>query len=108
MGITKTQHFSKKQNQMAIYAKALGHPARLAILEHIIAAKACICADLVEKLPLSQSTISQHLKELKDVGFIKSEIQGPKVMYTLNKKAWKDAREIFNSFLKSFKNKEED
>ena len=71
MGATKTEHYTEQQNQIAVIAKALGHPARIAIIEHLMKVNQCICGDLVNKLPLAQPTISQHLKELKNAGLIK-------------------------------------
>ena len=76
MGATKSLEFSVKENKLAKYAKALGHPARIAILNLLIQKQACICGDIVDELPLSQSTVSQHLKELKDAGLIKGDIDG--------------------------------
>lgn len=99
MGLTKVQNFNAAQNKLASYAKALGHPARIAILEFLLKYNSCICNDLVEYLPLSQSTISQHLKELKEAGFIKGEIEGPKICYCINEKVWEEARDmILNIF----------
>ncbi len=94
MGLTKTEHFSKNQNQVAAYAKALGHPARIAILEYLLQKKACICGDLVDELPLAQATVSQHLKELKAVGLIKGEIEGTSVCYCINEKGWEEAKDF--------------
>ena len=72
MGATKTDHFTDNQNQLAVIAKALGHPARIAIMEYLLKVDTCICGDIVSELPLSQPTVSQHLKELKNAGLIKS------------------------------------
>lgn len=93
MGITKTFNFNARQNQIASYAKALAHPARVAIIEYLLNNKSCICGDLVDEFPLAQSTISQHLKELKQVGLIKGEIDGPKVCYCIDEKVWEEAKE---------------
>lgn len=101
MGISKTEKFNQKQNRLASIAKALGHPARVAILEQIVRKNACICGELVEELPLSQSTISQHLKELKNAGIIKGEIEGPKVCYCINDAVWDDARVLLDTFFKT-------
>ena len=70
MGATKTENFTNQQNQLASLAKAIGHPARIAILDYLLTVDSCICGDIVNKLPLAQPTISQHLKELKNVGQI--------------------------------------
>lgn len=68
MGATKTEHFTGKHNSIAILAKALGHPARIAIIEYLLSVETCICGDIVNELPLAQATVSQHLKELKTPG----------------------------------------
>ena len=102
MGITKTQSFDKRQNQLAAFAKAIGHPARVAILEYLLKHNSCICNDLVEELPLSQSTISQHLKELKQIGIIKGEIEGPKICYCINEKVWEEAKDMLVNMFTSF------
>ncbi|PJZ64371.1 transcriptional regulator [Leptospira wolffii] len=99
MGITKTELFNKRQNRIASYAKALGHPARIAILESILKRKACICGDLVEELNLAQATVSQHLKALKDIGIIKGSIEGPSICYCINEKVWIEIREYFDLLL---------
>ena len=102
MGITKAEEFSVKDNRVAKYAKVLAHPARIAILKLLIQKQACICGDIVEALPLSQSTVSQHLKELKEAGLIKGDIDGAKVCYCIDEKEWKVAKvaisELFDSF----------
>jgi DNA-binding transcriptional ArsR family regulator len=95
MGLTKTQLFKKRQNRLAILAKAFDHPARIAILEYLLSNQTCICNDLVNVLPLSQSTITQHLKELKQIGIIKGEVEGPKVNYCIDKKVWEEAKDTF-------------
>jgi ArsR family transcriptional regulator len=102
MGLTKTAAFSVAQNQLAEYAKAFAHPARVAILEHLLAKNACICSDLVEVLPLSQSTVSQHLKELKRVGLIRGEVEGPKVCYCIDPDNWRAATAHLQRLLHAF------
>jgi DNA-binding transcriptional ArsR family regulator len=103
MGITKAQVFNSQQNKLAAIAKAIGHPARVAIIEYLLKNNTCICNDLVGVLPLSQSTISQHLKELKQVGIIKGEIEGPKMNYCIDEKVWEEAKDslinLFTSYL---------
>lgn len=84
MGITKSSLFSESQNQLAQIFKALGHPARVAILEYLLKAKSCICGDIVDELPLAQPTISQHLKELKLAGIIQGTIEGTSVCYCIH------------------------
>lgn len=87
MGVTKTDLFTKEQNQIANIAKALGHPARIAILEYLMSVDTCICGDIVDELPLAQPTVSQHLKELKNVGLIKGNIEGTSICYCINETA---------------------
>ena len=87
MGATKTEHFTGKQNSIATLAKALGHPARIAIMEYLIKVDTCICGDIVNELPLAQPTISQHLKELKNAGLIKGNIEGNSICYCVDEKA---------------------
>ncbi|MBL7473973.1 ArsR/SmtB family transcription factor [Robertkochia sediminum] len=99
MGITKTEIFTDRQNSLAIMAKVLGHPARIAILDHLFNIKACVCGDLVNEIGLSQPTISQHLKELKQAGLIKGNIDGNKVCYCINEEAWQRMRNNIVSFL---------
>ncbi len=84
MGISKTEHFSKKQNVVAEIAKAFGHPARVAIIEYLAKKQSCICAEIVDELPLAQATVSQHLKELKQADVIKGSIEGNAICYCLN------------------------
>jgi DNA-binding transcriptional ArsR family regulator len=84
MGVTKTFGFSDEINDMAIVFKALGHPARMAIVEYLVKQKECVCGDIVNELPLAQATISQHLRELKTAGIIKGTIEGTSVCYCLN------------------------
>jgi predicted transcriptional regulator len=84
MGITKSDHFTSEQNEMALLFKALGHPARIAIIEFLRQQKKCICGDIVNELPLSQPTISQHLKELKNANIIQGTIEGASICYCLN------------------------
>ena len=99
MGLSKTEDFTKSQNELASIAKALGHPARIAILQFLAAQKSCVCGDIVDELPLSQSTVSQHLKELKKVGLIKGEIEGPSVCYCLDEKTVLKANKILGDLL---------
>lgn len=103
MGLTKTEEFSKTQNDLAGFAKALGHPARIAILQFLIEKKACVCGDIVDELPLSQSTVSQHLNELKKVGLIKGDIEGPTVCYCIDEKVWNKAKKDLGGLFEGFK-----
>ncbi len=102
MGTTKTDVFTKKEMQIARYAKALGHPARILILQYLLKTHTCICGDIVEQLPLSQSTVSQHLKELKESGLIQGNIEGAKVCYCINQKEWESAGEALEKLFRSF------
>ena len=105
MGITKTEEFTVKDNKIAKYTKALAHPARVAILQLLLKKQSCICGDIVEELPLSQSTVSQHLKELKEAGLIKGDIEGAKVCYCIDEKEWETAKNYLTSFFESYSNK---
>lgn len=109
MAYSKKQEFSISEIKASEIAKALSHPARVAILKYLSEQKFCICNDLVEHLPLSQSTVSQHLKELKNAGLIHGEIDGPRVCYCIDKENWKTAKNIFADLFKmnfeSMKNK---
>ena len=89
MGATKTEEFTVTQNELANIAKALGHPARVAIIEYLLDKKSCICGDIVDELPLAQPTISQHLKELKNAGLIKGNVNGNTVCYCIDEKVMK-------------------
>ncbi|MFY0254789.1 ArsR/SmtB family transcription factor [Chitinophaga sp. 30R24] len=100
MGATKTDLFTKQQNDIAMMAKALAHPARIAILQYLVKKNACVCGDLVEELGLAQATTSQHLKELKTAGIIQGSIEGASVCYCINPKVWKQYKNLFNSFFK--------
>ena len=95
MGITRSDIFSENINKAALLAKAFAHPARLTILRHLISSRTCIVNDLVDIVGLSQPTISQHLKELKHIGLIKGEIEGPRVCYCINDTVWKEVKDIF-------------
>ena len=101
MGLTKTEEFTKTQNDLASLTKALGHPARIAILQFLIKSKSCFCGDIVDELPLSQSTVSQHLKELKRAGLIQGDIEGPAVCYCIDEKAWNKARKVIGDLFES-------
>ena len=100
MGATKTDLFTKQQNDIAGMAKAIAHPARVAILQYLVKKNACVGGDLVEELGLSQPTTSQHLKELKNAGIIQGTVEGTSVCYCINARVWKQYKELFNSFFK--------
>jgi DNA-binding transcriptional ArsR family regulator len=96
MGATKAEEFSVRDNRIADFAKALSHPARVAILRMLLQKRACICGDIVEEIPLSQSTVSQHLKELRAAGLIKGEIEGARTCYCLDTDAIEKMLSHFN------------
>ncbi|AHF14948.1 ArsR/SmtB family transcription factor [Niabella soli] len=98
MGVTKSEIFTAKQNHLASEFKALAHPARIAILQYIIKQDTCICNDLVEELGLAQATISQHLKELKQLDIIKGNIEGTSVCYCIDEKVWLKFKTELNEF----------
>jgi DNA-binding transcriptional ArsR family regulator len=102
VGLTKSEEFTVKENKIACYAKALAHPARIAILQFLIKKQSCFCGDIVDELPLSQSTVSQHLKELKSVGLIKGEIEGAKTCYCIDEKEWEHAKQYLKTFLDNY------
>jgi ArsR family transcriptional regulator len=98
MGISKTEHYSNKHNEIAVLLKAVAHPARVAILEHILKVNACICNDIVNELPLAQPTISQHLKELKNAGIIIGSVEGNSICYCVNEKAIAKLLKLFEGY----------
>ncbi|MCG2418551.1 metalloregulator ArsR/SmtB family transcription factor [Aequorivita sp. F47161] len=99
MGITKTEIFTEQQNEIATFAKAFGHPARVAILQHLFKINTCICGDLVEEIGLAQPTISQHLKELKNLGLIKGSIEGTSICYCIDTEKWLQMKKVMSQFL---------
>lgn len=104
MGTSKKESFSARQNRIADAARALAHPARVAILEYLSSRDECMCGDIVGHLPLSQATVSQHLAALKQAGLIKGEIEGPRVCYCIDRKSWDEARELLHRFLADVRN----
>lgn len=103
MGVSKTEEFSVKDNRVAKFARALAHPARVAILRLLIRKQACICGDIVGELPLSQSTVSQHLKELKEAGLIRGDIDGAHICYCIDTQTWNAAKHLLGEFLESYR-----
>ena len=99
MGLTKTEIFTDKQNQIAIFAKAFAHPARVAILQYLFKINTCFCGDLVTEIGLAQPTISQHLKELKHLGLIKGSVEGTSVCYCINSDNWSTMKEVMSELL---------
>jgi predicted transcriptional regulator len=100
MGTTKTGLFTKQQNELALMARAIAHPARIAILQYLVKKNACVCGDIVEELGLAQATTSQHLKELKNAGIIQGTIEGVSVCYCIDSNVWKEYKNLFNLFFK--------
>ncbi|MCW3466447.1 ArsR/SmtB family transcription factor [Chitinophaga nivalis] len=98
MGATKSDLFTQQQNELANMAKALAHPARIAILQYLVKKNACVCGDLVEELGLAQATTSQHLKELKIAGLIQGTIEGASVCYCINPKVWNRYGKLLGAF----------
>jgi len=98
MGVSKTELFNERQNEIAQVAKVLAHPARVAILQYISTQDACICSDLVQETGLAQATISQHLAEIKKIGLITGEIQGKNRCYCIDKERWEALQELFQEF----------
>ncbi len=90
---------TEKQKQLARFAKAMGHPVRLYILELLARQSCCYSGDLSQVLPIAKSTLSQHLKELKEAGLIQGEIQAPRIRYCINRRNWEQARSLFKGFL---------
>lgn len=99
MGLTKTEIFTEEQNKIALIAKVIGHPARVAILEYLIKLEGCVCGDLVNDIGLAQSTISQHLKELKKIGLIKGTTEGTSVCYCIDEENWQEINSLLGVFL---------
>lgn len=98
MGITKSEIFTARQNKLANLLKALAHPARIAIIQHLVKTEHCICGGLVEELGLAQATISQHLKELKRIGIIKGCVEGTSVSYCIDIKVWLQVKKEVETF----------
>lgn len=94
----KDKNYTLEQEQIARFANAMGHPARMAILEFLAKQECCFFGDIHEELPIAKATVSQHLKELKDAGMIQGEIEAPKVKYCINRENWNIARELFAKF----------
>lgn len=93
-------NYKENTEEIAMFAKALAHPTRIAILNHLENQSCCYTGDLVEVLPISQSTISQHLKELKNAGLIQGELNPPKIKYCIHQENWQIAKKLFNNFFK--------
>lgn len=103
MGITRTDLFTEEQNGLAMTAKAFAHPARVAIIQYLLEATQCINSDLVQELGLAQATISQHLKELKQLGIIKGTVEGTSMCYCIDKEGWEQVERQFNVLFDQYK-----
>lgn len=99
MGLAKTEIFSDQQNEIALFAKVFAHPARVAIIQQLFNSDSCICGDLVNEIGLAQPTISQHLKELKNLGLIKGNVEGTSVCYCIHKENWLKMKTVMTNFL---------
>lgn len=103
MGITKTALYTEQENELASFAKAFAHPARIAIVQYLLRVNACINNDLVQEIGLAQATISQHLKELKEVGIVQGTIEGTSMNYCINREKWLEISESFNRLFNELK-----
>ena len=105
MGATNTTHYTAEQNQLATLAKALAHPARIAIIDYLLQVDTCICGDIVNELPLAQPTISQHLRELKNAGLIKGNVEGNAICYCIDTTALQFLQTYFAAITTKIQNK---
>jgi ArsR family transcriptional regulator, arsenate/arsenite/antimonite-responsive transcriptional repressor len=103
MSNTKSVDYKADEILLARYAKALGHPARIAILKFLASSDTCFCGEIVDELPIAQATVSQHLKELKEAGLIQGSIEPPKVRYCIEPKSWDHARRLFDELMERSK-----
>ncbi|AFK02497.1 transcriptional regulator, ArsR family [Emticicia oligotrophica DSM 17448] len=101
MGVTKTDYFTDRQNELATMLKAMGHPARIAIIDYLLKVNACICNDIVSELPLAQPTISQHLKELKNAGIIKGNVEGKAICYCIDERVIGQLQQYFGGMFET-------
>ncbi len=99
MGLVNPARFPPAHTRLAELARALAHPARIAILQHLLKRQTCVCGELVAEIGLAQPTISQHLKELKQLGLIRGEVEGTRVCYCIDAGAWDELRAQFGDFL---------
>lgn len=94
------KNYTEQEERIARFAKAMGHPARMAILHFLASQESCFFGEIHEVLPIAKATVSQHLKELKEAGLIQGEIQPPKVRYCINRSNWAEARRLFSEFFR--------
>ncbi|MEN2282492.1 metalloregulator ArsR/SmtB family transcription factor [Algoriphagus sp. SE2] len=102
MGVTKSNLFSSDQNKLARLAKALAHPARIAIIQHLLKTNTCVNSTLVQELGLAQATISQHLKELKEIGIIQGTIEGASISYCIHTRKWEEMQKLLNELFDTY------
>lgn len=102
MGLTKSENFTQEQNELASISKVLGHPGRIAIIQHLLDVNQCIVGNIVEHVPLAQPTISRHLKELKAVGIIKGTIEGNSINYCIDADRWREIQRLLNGFFDTY------
>lgn len=102
MGLTKVENYTKEQNDLAAIHKALGHPARIAIIQQLLETDSCICGDFAKEIELAQPTISKHLKELKAIGIIQGTIEGTSVNYCINAVRWREIQAVFNELFNTY------
>ena len=105
MGASKTDFYSDRQKAIASMAKSLGHPARIAIIEYLMKVDSCICGDIVNELPIAQPTVSQHLRELKQAGIIKGNVEGTSICYCIDEQTIHLLQEYFEAMSKKLKDK---
>ncbi|MEM9835861.1 MAG: metalloregulator ArsR/SmtB family transcription factor [Bacteroidota bacterium] len=103
MGLTKTENYTAQQNEIASVLKALGHPARVAIIQQLLEMEACICGDFAKEIALAQPTISRHLKELKAIGIIQGTIEGTSVSYCIDPMRWREIQGMMNGLFDRFR-----
>lgn len=102
MGVTRTDLYTEQQNELALAAKALAHPARIAIIDFLLKTNTCINGDLVLEIGLAQATVSQHLRELKEIGIIQGRIDGASISYCINPARWNEIKQNFNNLFDSY------
>lgn len=102
MGLSKTELFTAEQNELAQAAKALAHPARMAILEYLLKTRACVNGELVDELGLAQATISQHLRELKRIGLLQGSVEGTRIHYCIDGRRWQELKQLFHTLFEGY------
>ncbi len=103
MGLTKSENYTREQNELARVHKALGHPARVAIIQQLLKLDTCICGDFAREIALAQPTISKHLKELKEIGIIRGTIEGVSMNYCIDPRRWREVQQLLNTFFDAYR-----